>query len=429
MKKKIFNLVKSNFIKNVTVMVTGTASAQLITFLLVPIVTRLYGPENFGVMGTFNALIGLVVPLAALTFPIAIVLPKKTKEAAGIAKLSLITSLFISLLVLIVIVLFSEQIVTIFNLEGIELYLYLVPLVIIFSSLMQVFGQWLIRTKQFNTNARVILTESIISNGSKVLIGLFYPTAHVLIFFSGIKNGIKALMMNLLGDLSRLKKGFRERHNIRRLARKYYDFPIYRAPETMISSFSEALPVLFLSMFFGPGSAGFYTLGRSVLSLPANLIGKAVGDVFYPHVAEVANNDKSVYKAIVKATLLLTVLGVIPFGFIILTGPFLFNFIFGAEWVVAGEYARWLALWLFTSFINRPSVRSLAVLNAQKFHLIYTIFMLVSRLSLMWISFNIFNSDLIVIAIYSISGAILNVGLILITLRISRKIDIRNLNN
>ena len=89
MKKYVLAIMKKKFIRNVVLVVTGTASAQLVTMLLSPIITRLYGPEAYGHMGVFLAIVGVIAPVAALTYPIAIVLPKKEREAISIAKLSL----------------------------------------------------------------------------------------------------------------------------------------------------------------------------------------------------------------------------------------------------------------------------------------------------------------------------------------------------
>lgn len=82
--------------------------------------------------------------------------------------------------------------------------------------------------------------------------------------------------------------------SIKELAIKHKHFPIYRAPEVFINAVSQSLPVLMLTNFFGPVSAGFYSIGRSVLSMPSQLIGKSVGDVFYPRISEASNNGENV---------------------------------------------------------------------------------------------------------------------------------------
>src|SRR5690606_8930446 len=138
-----------------------------------------------------------------------------------------------------------------------------------------------------------------------------------------------------------------------------------RAPQILINAISQSMPILLLASFFGPASAGFYSIGRTVLGMPTQLIGKSVGDVFYPRIAEAANNGENITRLLTKATLALAAVGILPFGIVMIFGPWLFEFVFGGEWKIAGEYARWLALWSFFAFVNRPSVKSIPVLNLQ----------------------------------------------------------------
>lgn len=424
MKNRIKNILGKSFVQNVLVMITGTAGAQAVVLVLSPLITRLYGPEAYGVMGTFNSIINIVAPVAALTYPIAIVLPKSDKNAIGLIRLSLIITGILSLISLVIILLLNDKIVVILNLKEVSTYLFLIPLVIIFAGLMQVAEQWLIRTKQFYINARVTFLNSIIINGSKVGIGLFYPFASVLVLLTVLSNGLRASMMIFFARKFRYKENVltdEKKKSPKALAKQYYDFPLYRAPEAFLNAISNGLPVIILTSFFGASAAGFYTIGRSVLSLPSQLVGKAVGDVFYPRIAEAAKEGENVTALIKKATLALGGVGILPFGLIILFGPSLFSFVFGAEWHVAGEYARWIALWSLFGFMNRPSVHALPVLNAQRFHLIYTIIMLFMRFGALSIGYIVFSSDIIAVALFGITGAILNVGLISITLKISKK--------
>jgi len=424
MKRRLIEFGKKPFVRDVIILASGTASAQAVTMALSPIITRLYGPEAFGLMGAFMAIVSIVAPIAALTYPIAIVLPKRDQEAKGLIRLSLIITAILSMISLIILVLFNKQIIVLFNLKEIATYLYLIPLVIIFAGVMQVAEQWLIRTKQFSINARVTFLHSLIINGSKVGIGFINPVAAVLVVLSALGNGLRAAMMIMFAKRSSYQMDIElkeERKSLKVLAKEHYDFPLYRAPEVFINAISQGLPVLMLTAFFGPASAGFYTIGRSVLSIPSSLIGKSVGDVFYPRIAKAANKKEDVTALIKMATLSLAGIGILPFGLVILFGPHLFSLVFGADWVIAGEYARWIALWSFFGFMNRPSVRALPVLYAQKFQLNYTIIMLVTRLGVLAIGYYVFSSDLVAIALFGISGAILNFGLITITLKISRQ--------
>jgi O-antigen/teichoic acid export membrane protein len=375
-------------------------------------------------MGTFMAIISVMAPVAALSYPVAIVLPKSNNDAKGLIKLSLLITVIISLLVFILLLLFKHQIVSIFQLEEISVYLYLIPIVLALAGLLQVIEQWLVRTKQFSVSAKATLLQSIIVNSGKLGIGFFHPAAAVLILFTSLRQGVKSFLLLLL--TKNINKGLlkaipKEKVTIKKLAKKYRDFPIFRTPEILLNAISGNLPILLLTSFFGPVSAGFYVIGRSVLNIPSQLIGKSVGDVFYPRITEASNNNENLAQLIKKATLSLATVGAIPYGIVIMFGPWLFGFVFGEEWVTAGEYARWISLMSYFMFINRPSVVSLPVLSAQRFHLIYTIFVLITRILVLLVGFYVFKSDLVAVALFGVSGAVLNIGLILITLAISKK--------
>src|SRR5699024_3409882 len=110
MKQKLIKLIKKPFVRNVIIIATGTAGAQAISVVLSPIITRMYGPEAFGVMGTFTAMTRIIIPVAALAYPIAIVLPKNNQDAKGLIRLSLIITTIISIISLITLILFNQKI-------------------------------------------------------------------------------------------------------------------------------------------------------------------------------------------------------------------------------------------------------------------------------------------------------------------------------
>lgn len=426
MRRKIKVLTKKPFVRNVIIMASGTAVAQVISLVLSPIITRLYGPEAYGLMGVFMAIIQIIAPVAALTYPIAIVLPKSDRNAKGLIRLSLYISAVIAAVAALILLLFNQSIIRLFQLEGIAPYLYLIPIVIVFSSFLQVSEQWLIRTKQFGITAKVEFLQALVLQGSKAGVGFVHPVASVLVLLTASGNGLKALMMILYARRSNYKQTndfHKNLMSIKELGKKHMDFPLFRAPEVFLNAVSQGLPILLLTSFFGPASVGYYSIGKSVLGLPSRLIGKSVGDVFYPRISEASKNGENLSKLIKKATLALGAVGVIPFGIVMLFGPWLFGIVFGNDWVMAGEYARWIALWNFFGFMNLPSVKSLPVLSAQFFHLKFTFFMLITRISVLALGYYVFSSDLLAIAFFGVSGALLNILLILITFQLSKKYD------
>ena len=409
----IRRIAASKFLYNVAIVATGTAGAQAITIVFAPAITRIYGPEAFGLMGTFVAAAAVVTPIAGLSYPIAIVLPKQDSEAKDLAILSSYVAIGITFIVALFIFSAGDWMVELLNLHSIGSFIMLFPLMMLFSAWLQVAQQWLIRKKLFNISARIAVLHAFLLYGLLTVLGLIMPTAKmlILIFVAG-----PAIHVLILAVGAKKCSVLEKEHNMKlskwQLAKQYYDFPLYRTPAGFIHGVSQSLPILLLASFFGPESAGFYTLCSRVLDLPARLISKSVGDVFYPRITEAAHNNENMFKLIGKGTVALVAVGVLPFSFIIASGPWLFGVLFGNEWVVAGEYARWLALAAFFNFINRPCVVIIPVLRLQRFHLIYEIFSLVLKATALLLGILFLKSDLAAVALLGIFGALLYMVLI-----------------
>lgn len=185
---KIKNLTQSKFIRSVVLVAGGAAGAQAITMAFAPIITRMYGPESFGLLGTFMATLGVVTPVAALAYPIAIVLPKSDDDAKGLAKLSVRIALVIALAFSLVLLVAGDQIAAVLGMQAIASFMLLIPLALFFSALQQIMQQWLIRKKQFKVMARIAVSQSFILNGSKIGVGWFLPIGPVLIVLARLGN-------------------------------------------------------------------------------------------------------------------------------------------------------------------------------------------------------------------------------------------------
>lgn len=375
-----------------------------------PFITRLYGPEAFGQLGTFTALVAIVTPIAALSYPIAIVLPKADNDALGLARLSAHISFCMAATSAAALWLSGDWLVGLLRLESIGGFILLIPLAMLFSAWVQIVHQWLIRKKAFAVVGKVAVAQSLLLNSAKSGIGWFHPAAAVLIVLATLGPAFHAAML-FIGARSRIQEtpaGFSgsAKPSLRMLAYRHRDFPFYRSPQIFINAASRSAPVLLLAGFFGPAAAGFYTLGKLALGLPSALVGKAVIDVFYPKVTEAAHAGQNLTKLILEGTGALLILGIFPFGFVMVFAPDLFSFIFGAEWGPAGEYARWLALFFLFNFINKPSVAAVPVLNIQRGLLVYEVFSTLTKVIGMLFGFFWFQSDVWAVALFSVIGVL-----------------------
>ncbi|EFK95942.1 polysaccharide biosynthesis protein, partial [sediment metagenome] len=82
---KDFNL-KSEFIKNIFTLLSGSTIAQVITLLAIPVLTRIFTPQDFGFFAVYFSLATIVSTVATGRYELAIMLPKHKKDALSIVK-------------------------------------------------------------------------------------------------------------------------------------------------------------------------------------------------------------------------------------------------------------------------------------------------------------------------------------------------------
>jgi len=407
--QQILQFIKRPFVRNVATVASGTAASQAIAMAFAPLITRLYGPEAYGALGVFMSLVGILGGVAAMTYPVAIVLPKSDADAAGLARVSIYTGVAPSVLTAIALFFFGTEILSLLKAEAISSFMYLIPAFMVIATVSMVVGQWLIRKKAFALTAKVTVSQSLVMNTVKAGMGFLYPTAAALIVTNTLGILLGAVLM-LLGLRKTPAASSQETDVVEpgssawALAKRHGDFPLLRAPQVLINSVSQSLPVMMLAALYGPAAAGFYAIAGAVLGIPVALIGGSVMQVFYPRINEAIHRKEDARALIIKATLGLALSGALPFAVVIMSGPMLFGFVFGSEWQVAGTYAQWLSVWLFFQYINRPAVSAIPALGLQRGLLVYELFSTGTKVLALYLGYTVFASDVAAVALFSISG-------------------------
>ena len=372
--------MRSKLLRNILTVVTGTAGAQAITLAFMPVITRIYGPEAYGVLGTFLSVTMMLIPVAALTYPIAIVLPKRDGDARGLVRLALTTALTLATVVALALQLFGDRLAAALEIQIIQPYLMLIPFVMFCGAALEICQQWLFRTQRFHITASVAVGHSLLFNSMRTIAGFVQSSALVLVCTTALQ---QALHASMLGLAMLRAKPHNDNHadeaeqgdsGMFELARRHSDFPKYRAPVMLINAVSQHLPTLVLAAYFGPAAAGFFALCKQALTMPTNLIGKSVADVYYPRISRAIHDREPVTAMLLKATTALGLVGLVPFSMVAVFGPWLFALVFGEQWHVAGEYARWLALAEYVIFVSRPCVVAVPALSLQGRFLLFEIF-------------------------------------------------------
>jgi lipopolysaccharide exporter len=359
--------LKSEFARNVFTLFSGTTIAQIIPFLAAPILTRLYAPEDYGLLALFTAVFSLVSIIVTLQYEAAIVLPKEETDAVNLVGLCLILTAYISLLTLVIVVIFNGLITHWLGDEKISFWLYFTPIPIFLTGLFNTLNYWATRKKQYKRLAARTISQSITTAGTKLAFGLAGALKSGLIIGTLIGQTTATGVLSWLtwkDDKVVLKKF--TRNGISNIAKVYKNFPKYTAWQSFFDMFNASGTSFIISAFLGSGILGLYAFTIGLLQRPLQLIGMSVAQVYYQKASEIYNQGGNIWEITKKIIARLSIISLIIFIPIAIAGPQLFSFVFGKEWYDAGVYARLLLPWLVVRFIGSPITSSVNILGKQK---------------------------------------------------------------
>lgn len=370
-------LPKNAFARGVGILVGGTAGLQLLSLLTAPIYTRLYTPNDFGLLAVFTSLIALVAVIASLRYELAIPLPADDQEAANIVVLALLIVGGMAGVTLVVIAFLRQPIAAALDVPQLADYLWLLPIGILLGGAYNVFNYWAVRTKNFTGITTTRIHQALVSIALK-LAG--YQAGAVMLLLAHVTS--QSVGATALGRAALKHPGFRGVRwcEITRVAGRYRRFPLFSTWEGLFNTAGMQLPPLMFAGLFSPAAAGLYSLANSVLSLPMSLIGGAIGQVFFANAAEAYRTGK-LGPLIAQLHDKLAHIGMPPALVLMLLGPDLFGFVFGPQWRQAGEFARWMAPWLYLVFVASPISTLFAVMERQKQGLAFQVILLVARIT------------------------------------------------
>ncbi|WP_456376730.1 lipopolysaccharide biosynthesis protein [Lutibacter sp.] len=410
--KNIFtSLTKNDFLKNVSLLVGGTVIAQIIVVGASPILSRLYTPEDFGFFATFMAILGVASTLSLLKYELAIVVEKNKESAKQIQVLSYIILIGFTIIFTIVLKLIPTSIFEKYNLN-VGNYIYLLVPLVFFTGIYAIQSNVLNREKRY----KLLSTSNIVNKIGivvfQILFGFIGLKLLGLVFGNLIGLFITVLIIYLVDKKDFLVFNQLEFSSLIKVAKKHYRFPKYTAPQTLLNTLSQQAPIYILGYFYGLEVVGAYWMAMRIIQLPTLLVGNSVRQVYFQKAAEVSLNKEETIKLFNSTTYTLIKLTIIPTILIFFFGKQLFVFVLGSDWEIAGEFARWMMLWIGVGFVIPPTAMSLIIFNKQKLNFIYDALLLSARV-LVLILGGIYFKALDTIIIFSIVGLLFNLTLMI----------------
>jgi O-antigen/teichoic acid export membrane protein len=424
-KNKIKNILGKDFNKSVLVLAGGTALTQILMVLALPILTRIYTPEQFNVLAVYVAVVAIISVAACLRFEIAIPIAEHDVDAANLLAVSLGLAAIIGLICAIVVLQAIEH-YAFLNVNPLILpYLWLIPIGIWLSGSYSALQFWATRKKRFKIITETRITQSIGGIATQIGIGLIIKTTLGLILGQILSNcaGIVKLMYNAAKTDSLAMRGI-SFQNMRRVFVKYDRFPKYSALESVVNSASSQFPIVLIAVLSAGHEAGFLILASKVMMTPMGLIGNSIGQVYLSKIADEHRNGRlgqftaSIIVGLVK-------IGVLPILLLGLASPTLFPVVFGGNWDRAGAIVLWMTPWLILQFVTSPISMALHVSQNQHTALVLQVFGFILRVGAVLFATYIMQHS--VAEAYAVSGLIFYLVYFLVILK-TIKINLKMFN-
>lgn len=407
---------KSTFFKDVLTLATGSSIAITIPLLASPIITRIYTPDDMGVLALFASIIAILGSISTGRYEQAILLPKKNNDAFNIFLIGFLINALFSIFILVFFITTNQFIFEITDGELNKFMIFLIPFGVFFTGLMNLLNVYNNRLNNYFDLARATVIKSLTLVSLQLSLGFILNGSFGLIIgetFSKVFANLK-LLKNTIPKKFNFKLINLKRLKI--LSNKYKNFPIYDVPATIFNISSFQLTSIFFNFFFNSSIAGLFYLTQKVLGAPVTIIANAVSEVFKKRASYDFNkfgNAKSIYIKTIKK---LIILGFIPFLFSLIFIVDIFVFFFGEEWYKAGEYAQIMMPMLYLRFISNPLSYMFYIGEKQRTNLILQMLLIAMIIT----SFFVFKDDKSVVVSLSLSFGIFYIVQILISSSIAK---------
>ena len=358
--------------KSLLTILSGNSISQLIPFLIAPILSRIYSPEDFAIYANFSAIVGLFAIVAAGRFELAFVIPKRNRHAQSLFITSCIILIFVFLISFLIYI-FRFEIAHWYNAPKMADYMILVPFAILSLAFHNIQENWMLREQRFNLISSNKIIQSATNNLIPILLSYLFYGINGLIYGFILSNFISIILF--IPAIKKSWEKFDFQKNITKLLiYRYKDFPTINS----IHAFTDILATQFLIFWvitneFGLLILGLFTVMNKYIRAPISLVSSAVSQVYYSEAAKLRREHKSVFP-LQKRTLRTTLIFAVPFVIVVLLfAPQLFEWYLGEQWKSAGVYAQVMAPTLFFSFLTSPISGTAIIFDQQKKAYIFSI--------------------------------------------------------
>lgn len=387
--------------KEVIRLIFGMGISQLIFLLLMPVLTRLFSPEDIGALGTYLTLVAVLVIFLTGRYEMALVFCKDQRLAFALERLSVLRCYSVTIIASVIIfVIFlscpsAKELIVSSNL-----------CFVVFGALIlgryNIALQVVLRNSHYKAISAARVFHSVVFGVTAIVAALSLLPNMMMLFLSDA-------MARVVSLYTLSKKSVRSTipiSEIRTARVRYARFSNFEQMTALLSILSIQSPMIIIPFIFDAKTAGLYFIVFRVVMGPVGLIANAVFDVFKVEASRQFHIAGECRSLVLYTISRLLMAGLLPTILIICFSEAAFVLLFGESYSVAGKYAQFLAPSVLFRFVAAPLGFILQLRERVGLNTIFYGFFFLSTCLSLFIGWKMNSAEIMVIAI-SITSSIL----------------------
>lgn len=346
----------------------GSGIGRGLGIISIPVLTRLYSPEDFGLLAVFAAFVQMIIPLTTLRYLVAIPLPRNDRTAFALLVLCVGLAFGFSAAAAIVLAAAGPFLFDWVSMPELAPYWWLLGIGTLGASLYEILTMWSTRKRAYGVIARTQILQSALGEGTKILLGLLMlkPLGLLVGTVASHSGGLTRLTLNFRHDYLTMWRGLRWRH-ITLVTRRYRGFPIFRLPAQLLLVLSMQAPLLFTATVFGSSLAGQLSVAMMLTTGVFLIVGQSISRAYYAEAA-----SKNIKQNHELKGLFLRTSAIIGFPAVCISALFYMfgenamQLFLGEKWGKSAEFFSYFSLIIAPYLVSSSFLRTLDVLEAHR---------------------------------------------------------------
>lgn len=332
-------------------LIGASAIYVLLNLAALPVITRYFGPNHYGVYVVSFSIIMIAGAVSNLRLQLALMLPEDESDVRMLSVASRSAALFVAGVLVFLLWLSDHSAYAIGvapNLGNLVLIAMTVVCIGSFQtdqSLLQRFGRFrLMAVGRVVQGAAFFLAA--ISFGMLGFLDVGLLLALLISYFS-------AATFSYLAASQLIEPQRQSWKRLQEVIGKYWQFPTLSTLGALLDAAASNLPVLLVAYVLGNGEAGIFGLAVFLLNAPITTIARSVGQVLYQKYSRAANpvERSRVFISVSASLALLSLSGYAVLAWVV--APFLEQFL-GADWSFVEQLVPLLSLSFALRFVVSP---------------------------------------------------------------------------